>query len=106
MSTVTYGCVGFSPHGSRLLENLPIHRRIAAKIGHFWCALRHRAEIRKLMSGDPRLLEDIGISQSDVMSALSRSILTDPTEDLAARVDRRHAAWRKRADRKAHEALL
>ena len=106
MSTVTFGCDHFSPHGSRSLEYIPIHKRIAGKISHFWCALRHRAEMRKLMTGDPRLLEDIGISQSDVMSAMSRSILSDPTADLAARVDRRHAAWQKRADRKADEALL
>ncbi len=95
MSTVTFGCDDFAPHDTSKSARLPLLRRVLKNIVGLFCAVRHRTEMRQLMSSDPRLLEDIGITQSDVMSAMSRSIFTDPTQDIGARIDRRHAAWRK-----------
>ncbi len=92
MSTTTFGCDEFARHDS---ANLQLHQRIAKKISNLVCAVRHRTEMRQLLAGDPRLLEDIGISQSDVLSAMSRSVLQDPTQETGERVDRRHAAWRR-----------
>ena len=95
MSTVTYGCDDFSRHNSGGYQNLTVLQRLRKKVADIFCAMRHRAEMRQLLTGDPRLLDDIGISQSDVMSALSRSILEDPSAELGARLDQRHEARRR-----------
>ncbi|MBB4040130.1 uncharacterized protein YjiS (DUF1127 family) [Microvirga flocculans] len=56
-------------------------------------ALRHRREIKHLAEFDDRMLKDIGLTRSDVYSALSEPLVRNPSWVLVRRAEResRHA---------------
>ncbi len=51
-------------------------------------ALRHRGEIRHLAEFDDRMLKDIGLTRSDVSSALSEPLLRNPSWVLVRSAER------------------
>lgn len=57
-------------------------------------ALKHRGEIRHLAEFDDRMLKDIGLTRSDVSSALSEPLLRNPSRTLV-----RSAARHSRGER-------
>ena len=62
-------------------------------------ALRHRREIRHLAEFDDRMLKDIGLTRSDVASALSEPLIRNPSWVLV-----RSAERHSRAERPDHSA--
>lgn len=51
-------------------------------------ALRHRREIKHLAEFDDRMLKDIGLTRSDVSSALSEPLLRNPSWVLVRSAER------------------
>ena len=51
-------------------------------------ALRHRGEIKHLAEFDDRMLKDIGLTRSDVSSALSEPLLRNPSWVLVRSAER------------------
>jgi uncharacterized protein YjiS (DUF1127 family) len=51
-------------------------------------ALRHRGEVKHLAEFDERMLKDIGLTRSDVSSALSEPLLRNPSWVLVRSVER------------------
>jgi len=62
-------------------------------------ALRHRREVRHLAEFDDRMLKDIGLTRSDVASALSEPLIRNPSWVLV-----RSAERHSRAERVDHSA--
>jgi uncharacterized protein YjiS (DUF1127 family) len=62
-------------------------------------ALRHRREVRHLAEFDDRMLKDIGLTRSDVYSALSEPLIRNPSWVLV-----RSAERHSRAERPDHSA--
>lgn len=67
---------------------------VSEKLGRLFAARRARREIAKLARSHDGLLEDIGLTRSDVDWALMRHWSEDPSEALAARLQCRKAATR------------
>jgi uncharacterized protein YjiS (DUF1127 family) len=51
-------------------------------------ALRHRGEIKHLAEFDDRMLKDIGLTRSDVSSALSEPLIRNPSWVLVRSAER------------------
>jgi uncharacterized protein YjiS (DUF1127 family) len=59
-------------------------------------ALRHRREIKHLAEFDDRMLRDIGLTRSDVSSALSEPLLRNPSWVLVRSAERHSRGERPR----------
>lgn len=85
--------------GGRLAMLLDL---IAGRIARLRTAIRNRRSVKLLVSWDDRMLNDIGLTRGDVVSAMSGSIGDDPGYRLSALAsERRHAeraAARERFD--------
>ena len=56
--------------------------------------LKHRREVKHLAEFDERMLKDIGLTRSDVYSALSEPLLRNPSWVLVRSVERHSRAER------------
>lgn len=57
---------------------------LARFAAHVWNAHRNRRQINKLLEMDDHMLADIGVSRSDIQSALMGDVFEDPSSRLAA----------------------
>ncbi len=69
-------------------------------LANLFRALRDRGEIKHLAELDDRMLKDIGLTRGDVSSALSESLLRNPSRVLV-----RGAQRHSRGERPRHPAL-
>jgi uncharacterized protein YjiS (DUF1127 family) len=60
------------------------------QISHVLTVLEHRREVRHLAELDERILKDIGLSRSDVESALLEPVFRNPSVLLVRSVERRN----------------
>ncbi|MXN66212.1 DUF1127 domain-containing protein [Stappia sp. GBMRC 2046] len=51
---------------------------------HMWNAHRNRRQISRLLEMDDHMLADIGVSRTDIQSALMGDVFEDPSSRLAA----------------------
>ena len=63
-----------------------------ARVAAVWRAMQHRRAVAKLLDWDARALRDIGLTPSDVRSALAGPIADDPSARLACMSSERRAA--------------
>ncbi|GGK44604.1 DUF1127 domain-containing protein [Salinarimonas ramus] len=64
---------------------------LAATFGAIWKAMVNRRAVMRLSDLDDRLLEDIGVTRSDVHCALAEPYRVDPSHRLALRrLERKH----------------
>lgn len=72
----------------------------AAKIAQAWRAARNRRSVNQLAAWDSRMLSDIGLTTSDVQSALASRFADDPSQRLRAFCsERKEAQIARRAER-------
>jgi uncharacterized protein YjiS (DUF1127 family) len=71
--------------------------KAAANVVTLWTAYRNRRAVGALMGWDARMLRDIGLSHSDVASALASPIDHDPSSRLSAISCERREATRAQA---------
>lgn len=76
---------------ARLYDNAA---RFFDQIRAFAKALEGHRAVRRLADLDDRILDDIGLSRSDVEHAALQPLMTDPRQDLA--VARQHRIWNRR----------
>lgn len=67
--------------------------------------LQRRREVNRLLSHDDRMLRDIGITRSDVISVLALPLCRDPTAHLAALQRRRVQRLRPRINPRPADEL-
>jgi uncharacterized protein YjiS (DUF1127 family) len=70
-----------------------------------WNAAKNRRAVAHLLEWDDRMLGDIGLTQSDVRSAMSGRLSVDPSSSLSAFSSERRMATRANA-REAHRIRL
>jgi uncharacterized protein YjiS (DUF1127 family) len=87
-------------YGMTALE--PFTRPIAGLVK----ALRHRREIKHLAEFDDRMLRDIGLTRSDVSSALAEPLLRNPSRVLVRSVERQSRSERVRHPAKPAESII
>src|SRR5258706_16106871 len=58
-------------------------------------AIKHRRDAQILARLDPKMLADIGLTQSDVRDAFSEPLWRDPTGVLATRISERRSGRRR-----------
>ncbi len=63
-----------------------------ARVAAVWRAMQHRRAVAKLLDWDARALRDIGLTPSDLRSALAGPIADDPSARLACMSSERRAA--------------
>ncbi|MDP2621878.1 MAG: DUF1127 domain-containing protein [Hyphomicrobiales bacterium] len=70
-------------------------RRAFHEIARFFQAVGNRRAVRRMTLLDDRLLADIGLSRTDVTSALAQPVWVDPSRNLAETVEyrRRGRLW-------------
>jgi uncharacterized protein YjiS (DUF1127 family) len=72
----------------------------AARVAGAWRAARNRRSINQLASWDARMLSDIGLTSSDVQSALASRFAEDPSNRLQAfSSERKQADYARRVER-------
>jgi uncharacterized protein YjiS (DUF1127 family) len=81
-------------------------RRIAAALGGWIIAVRHRRAVADLLALDDYMLRDIGVSRQDVESALATPMYRDASWRLAERAIASKAADRARAEQGLRWARL
>lgn len=75
--------------------------RLSGGLAALWRTRRSRREIAGLLAYDDHMLADLGITRSDVASALAAEDLGDASVRLAhLRNERRHAEVRRRGPRR------
>ena len=78
-----------------------IFRSVADVTAAVWNAMRHRRSVGKLADMDKHALDDLGLTESDVRSALDQPLMSDPSRYLTTMVTNRHeAAWLARNARR------
>ncbi len=84
--------------GSRLAALFSV---VANRVARLRTAIRNRRSVKLLVAWDDRMLNDIGLTRGDVVSAMSGSIGDDPGYRLSAL-----ASERRRAERAAAQQRL
>ena len=69
----------------------------AARLAGLWNAAKNRRAVGRLLEWDDHMLRDIGLSHSDVHSALSTSLHDDPSTWLSTISRERRSALREQA---------
>ncbi|WP_165498223.1 DUF1127 domain-containing protein [Siculibacillus lacustris] len=69
-------------------------KRVIAAGQAMWRIRRHRREVHELLNYDARALADIGLTQGDLMAALSLPALSDPSRRLVVLAVERRAGRR------------
>ena len=78
---------------------------VAERLARLRTAIRNRRSVKQLVTWDDRMLNDIGLTRGDVVSAMSGSIGDDPGYRLSALArERRHAE--RAAARQRFDALV
>ncbi len=73
----------------------------AARVAAFWSAVRNRRSVGRLLAWDERMLRDIGLTHSDVYSALTAPLHDDPSYRLSAiSAERRRALHEQAMERR------
>lgn len=75
----------------------------ANRVAAAWRAARNRRSVNQLLSWDDRMLSDIGLTQSDVRSALASRFAEDPSYRLRAFCGERKAGTRAQRGQVPHE---
>ncbi len=83
-----------SPAGEKLSG---FGRIVIARVAGLWRAVQNRRSVKQLLEWDPRMLNDIGLTQGDVLSAMSGPIGEDPSYRLSVLSVERRAAIRAAA---------
>jgi len=83
-----------SPAGEKLSA---FGRIVTARVVGLWRAVQNRRSVKQLLEWDPRMLNDIGLTQGDVRSAMSGPIGEDPSYRLSVLSVERRAAIRAAA---------
>lgn len=78
----------------------------AARVASAWRAARNRRSVGRLLEWDDRMLRDIGLTQSDVRSALAGRVADDPSRRLGLLSGERRAAIRASAREEAARRRL
>ncbi|KFG67316.1 hypothetical protein JH26_24990 [Microvirga sp. BSC39] len=78
---------------------------IVRSLTNFAKALRHRGEIRHLAEFDDRMLKDIGLTRSDVSSALSEPLIRNPSWVLVRSAERHSRGERPDRSRPARPVV-
>jgi uncharacterized protein YjiS (DUF1127 family) len=71
------------------------------RVAKLWRAIQNRRSVKQLLEWDARMLQDIGLTRGDVVSAMSGPIKDDPAYRLSVLSVERRAATRAMA----HERL-
>ncbi|WP_157961387.1 DUF1127 domain-containing protein [Microvirga flavescens] len=93
-----------SPVGSTLVGR--VIRVSLAQAAVFLRALKHRREVRALAEFDERMLKDIGLTRSDVDSALDESVFNNPSVLLVRSVERRARVQRSPVAKKTERPVV
>lgn len=86
------GCDTLSTRNPPLSTVIP---RAVAELGRLWKAWRHRTQVAPLAQLDERMLADIGLTPSDVRSALAAPFGEDPSMTLQRLAHERRVARRE-----------
>jgi uncharacterized protein YjiS (DUF1127 family) len=72
-----------------------LRQRAVQEIGRILQVVANRRAVRRMTMLDDRLLADIGLSRTDVASALAQPVWVDPSRNLAETVEyrRRGRLW-------------
>ena len=83
-----------SPTGEKLTA---LGRIIIGRVAGLWRAMQNRRSVKQLLEWDARMLNDIGLTPSDVLSAMSGPVGEDPSYRLSVLSVERRAAIRAAA---------
>jgi uncharacterized protein YjiS (DUF1127 family) len=83
-----------SPAGEKLAA---LGRSVFARVAGLWRAMQNRRSVKQLLEWDARMLNDIGLTPGDVLSAMSGPVGEDPSYRLSVLSVERRAAIRASA---------
>jgi uncharacterized protein YjiS (DUF1127 family) len=83
-----------SPAGEKLAA---LGRSVFARVAGLWRAMQNRRSVKQLLEWDARMLNDIGLTPGDVLSAMSGPVGEDPSYRLSVLSVERRAAIRAAA---------
>ena len=83
-----------SPAGERFAA---LGRSVLARLAGLWRAVQNRRSVKQLLEWDSRMLNDIGLTPGDVLSAMSGPVSEDPSYRLSVLSVERRAAIRAAA---------
>jgi uncharacterized protein YjiS (DUF1127 family) len=83
-----------SPAGEKLAA---LGRIVLARVARLWRAVQNRRSVKQLLEWDSRMLNDIGLTPGDVLSAMSGPVGEDPSYRLSVLSVERRAAIRAAA---------
>ena len=83
-----------SPAGEKLAA---LGRIVVRRVAGLWRAMQNRRSVKQLLEWDARMLNDIGLTPGDVLSAMSGPVGEDPSYRLSVLSVERRAAIRAAA---------
>jgi uncharacterized protein YjiS (DUF1127 family) len=83
-----------SPAGEKLAA---LGRIVLGRVAGLWRAMQNRRSVKQLLEWDARMLNDIGLTPGDVLSAMSGPVGEDPSYRLSVLSVERRAAIRAAA---------
>jgi uncharacterized protein YjiS (DUF1127 family) len=83
-----------SPAGEKLAA---LGRSVLGRVAGLWRAVQNRRSVKQLLEWDARMLNDIGLTPGDVLSAMSGPVGEDPSYRLSVLSVERRAAIRAAA---------
>jgi uncharacterized protein YjiS (DUF1127 family) len=86
-----------SHHSSLGAAAVAVARAIVGPFANLWTAMRNRREVATLLTADPAILRDIGLTPMDVQCALTEPLWRDPSARLLIWSIERRAASRAAA---------
>ncbi len=89
----------YIPNRDEFLTEPPagIWRRLSIRAGALWRSWQNRRAVFTLLEFDDRMLRDIGLTRSDVASALSGRAADDPSQRLVTLREEKRLARRSGA---------